>query len=179
MKKNRWITRLAVLMLASYTLLAIGAAAAGTPGTESDPLVTLSYLNDTFMAELLKNVDEKLETRDKELAEKLDARVRQASQEGPVAGGEGVSTEVFTVVTLGSGQVLSGEIGCEVMLRVGAANCVASSAPGLIDETDGSTLSGGAALAKNHLYMMTVDERGVQAAAETVKLLVRGNYSIR
>jgi hypothetical protein len=65
------------------------------------------------------------------------------------------------------------------MLRVGSASCVAPSSPGLIDETDGTTLESGKGLVKNHLYMMTIDERGVKATAETVKLLVRGSYSIR
>ena len=64
------------------------------------------------------------------------------------------------------------------VLRVGTAVCVASGSPGLIDETDASTLGNGAGLEKNHLYMMTVSERGVKAAAETAKLLVRGSYEI-
>ena len=84
----------------------------------------------------------------------------------------------FSVVTLSKGQVLTGDIGCEVMLRVGSATCVAASTPGLVDETSGSTLSGGGALAANHLYMMTVENRGVKAGADTVKLLVRGTYTI-
>ena len=64
------------------------------------------------------------------------------------------------------------------MLRVGTASCVASSAPGLIDETDAVTLAGGKALVQNHLYMMTVEGRGVRATAATVKLLVRGGYTV-
>ena len=88
------------------------------------------------------------------------------------------TTDAFIVVTLAKGQVLTGDIGCEVMLRVGTANCVAPSSPGLIDETDASTLNNGGALVKNHLYMMTIEGRGVQATAETTKLLVRGTYTI-
>ena len=65
------------------------------------------------------------------------------------------------------------------MLRVGTANCVSPSSPGLIDETDASILESGKALTKNHLYMMTIDERGVKATAATTKLLVRGGYTIR
>lgn len=60
------------------------------------------------------------------------------------------------------------------MLRVGAAVCVASSSPGLIDETTAGTLNNGGALAQNHLYMMTIEGRGVKATAATTKLLVRG-----
>ena len=42
----------------------------------------------------------------------------------------------------------------------------------------GLSVSGGGALAANHLYMMTVENRGVKAGADTVKLLVRGTYTI-
>ena len=98
-------------------------------------------------------------------------------ERGSRLGQSGAGME-FSVVTLSKGQVLTGDIGCEVMLRVGSATCVAASTPGLVDETSGSTLSGGGALAANHLYMMTVENRGVKAGADTVKLLVRGTYTI-
>ena len=84
----------------------------------------------------------------------------------------------FVLVTMNKGQTLKGQVGTEVMLRVGTAVCTASSAPGLIDTSSASTLDNGAALAKNHLYMMTIEERGVKATAGTVKLLVRGGYTV-
>ena len=64
------------------------------------------------------------------------------------------------------------------MLRVGTATCVASGAPGLVDSTGGTTLANGNALVTNHLYLVTVATRGVTATADTVKLLVRGSYTI-
>ena len=160
-------------------------AAAGGAGSESDPLVTLSYLNETFLQQVLGKVDEQLEQRDKALSDKLDEQVRkdaaalaeQYAGRSPTTGESGKS-ETFTVITLSSGETLRGEIGCEVMLRVGTANCVSPSSPGLIDETDASILESGRALVKNHLYMMTIDERGVKATAATTKLLVRGGYTI-
>ena len=84
----------------------------------------------------------------------------------------------FAVVTLSKGQVLTGDIGCEVMLRVGTASCVSPSNPGLIDETTAASLNNGGALAANHLYMMTIEGRGVKAGSDTTKLLVRGSYTI-
>ena len=39
----------------------------------------------------------------------------------------------------GTKVALVGDIGCEVMLRVGSAACVSPSTPGLIDETTGGT----------------------------------------
>ena len=109
---------------------------------------------------------------------RIDARNNQiASKVSGTSGGSG-SVDTFTVVTLTSGQVLTGDIGCEVMLRVGSAVCTSPSAPGLIDETAASTLNSGGALVQNHLYMMTIEGRGVKATATTTKLLVRGTYTI-
>lgn len=184
MKRVHWLARLALLMLVSYALLLVSVMAAGSAGSESDPLVTLSYLNDTFMTQMLGKVDEKLAARDKELSDKLDAQVRQdmqklSEQYGSGTGGNTGRAQTFTVVDIEQGKTLYGEIGCEVMLRVGSATCVTPSAPGLIDETDGTILGGGSALVKNHVYMMTIDERGVKATAASTKVLVRGGYTIR
>ena len=167
MKKNRWALRAVVLLLVS-SLLMVTVSVAAEAGSGNDPLVTLSYLKETFMEDVLKKVDDKIDVRNSQIARQL---------EGEITGGSGVAS-TFTVVTLTQGQTLTGDIGCEVMLRVGSAVCVAPSAPGLIDESTAGTLNNGGALAQNHLYMMTIEGRGVKATAATTKLLVRGAYSI-
>lgn len=186
MKRHHALTRLLTLLLASLTLLTISVVAAGTGGSSSDPLVTLSYLNEKFLPELLGTVDEKLTARSesvsKELNAQMEADIKSLEEKygGQTSGGESTGTaESFTVVTLTNGQTLYGGIGCEVMLRVGTAVAVAPSSPGLIDTTDGTTIDSSKALTKNHLCMMTIDERGVKATAATTKLLVRGTYEIR
>ncbi len=165
MKKNRWVLRMMVLLVICGALN-MTVSLAAEAGSSGDPLVTLSYLNDTFMSTIMQNVDQKIAARNSQLA-----------QSGGLlpSGGTGA---VFSVVTLSSGQTLTGDIGCEVMLRVGTAVCAASSSPGLIDETTAGTLNNGGALAQNHLYMMTIENRGVRATAATTKLLVRGSYTI-
>ena len=161
MKKNRGTFRaLALALLCTLTLVTVSRAV--SPGTDKDPLVTLSYLNETFLGEVMKKVDAKIAERDQKLA----------------AQGVGSAAANFAVVDLSKGQTLTGTVGTEVMLRVGSAQCVSHSAPGLIDETDGQTLNGGGALVKNHLYMMTIEGRGVKAASDSVKVLVRGAYTI-
>ena len=146
-KKNRWFLR-AVVLLALSGILSTTVSLAAEAGSEGDPLVTLSYLNDTFLDTILTKVDQKIAARNSQIAQEL------------------------------GGQVLTGDIGCEVMLRVGTASCVSPSSPGLIDESSASTLNNGGALVQNHLYMMTIEGRGVQATAATTKLLVRGTYTI-
>lgn len=160
MKKDRWLLRAIVLLALSAGLMTTALAAEA--GSSGDPLVTLSYLNDTFFSQIMQRVDQK-----------IAERTGQA-----LPGGSASSAASFVVVTLSGGQTLTGGIGCEVMLRVGTAVCVAPSDPGLIDETTAATLADGGALVQNHLYMMTIEGRGVRATAGTTKVLARGSYTV-
>ena len=81
-------------------------------------------------------------------------------------------------MTLKQGQQLIAGAACEILLRSGTAVCVSDSSPGLVDMTDGSALAPGGALSANHLYLATIDGRGVKASG-AVTLMVRGNYNIR
>ena len=98
---------------------------------------------------------------------------------GTSSSASGGTAASFTLVTLNKWQILYMGVGCEAMLRTGSGVCVAASNPGLVDETAGAVLAGGLGLQSNHLYMATVDSRGVQAGADGTKLLVRGNYSVQ
>ena len=165
--------KIALILTAVLLGLAVclPAAAAGA-GTADDHLVTLSYLNETFLAAVQKRIDEAVASRNASLTAYIDGKLGSG-------GGSAGTASSFAVVTIPAGKTLVGDIGCEVMLRVGSAACVSPSTPGLIDETTGGTLENGKALVKNHLYMMTIEGRGVKAGSGTVKVLVRGNYTIQ
>ena len=116
-----------------------------------------------------------------ELAGKMDQAIQQyaTKMEGLVSGEEAKqNAATYTVVVLKKDQQLKMEVGCEVLLREGTAQCVSPSSPGLIDTTTGATINNGSALEVNHLYMSTITERGVKAAADNTKVLVRGGYTI-
>ena len=168
MKKmdKRWTVRLGALAL-SAALLGTGAALA-TGGDQTDPLVTLSYLNQTAIPQIVKQVEEKTALKQKELQEAFTAQI---SQGGTASGAS------YTLVSLSSGQTMSLGVGCEVLLRVGSASVQADSSPALIDLSSGATVNAGAALTKNHLYMATIEGRTLTASAPDVKLLVRGSYA--
>ncbi len=161
MNKRRLRTLVCVLMaLAGLTVIA--ATAAGGAGSKSDPLVSLSYLTDTFTGQILDKVDERIAARNAKLAQEL---------------GTGPAGAAYSTVTLTAGQTLSGGAGCEVLLRSGTARCTASPAPGLADITAGGNIDGGASLQLNHLYLMT-DSRSV-TSSDGALLLVRGSYTIQ
>ena len=170
------------ILTAACVFALLGVLLGATQGTQTDPLVTMSYLSDVAGPAILKDVDAKLAAREQSYVDKLDALVRQYEQEmdDKLAGATGTgdfSSAAFTVVTVKSGQTLTGSTGCEFLLRSGTATCVAASAPGLIDSTDGSTLASGGAVQPNHLYLSTADGRGLKATADAT-VLVRGTYSI-
>ena len=180
MKKRKLRTALCVMLVG--TVLAAFVAIAAEAGSQGDPMVTLSYLNDTFLGQLLGKVDSKIGEQNQTIRQELEQRIDQAEQEilGQVTGTGTVSgtTASYHEVTVSDGQTLYGSAGCEVMLRSGSASCVSEgkSTPGLVDISGGGTINHGSALKENHLYTMTAD-RGVKASG-AVTLLVRGSYTI-
>lgn len=161
--------------------LAVTCVAGGTvlaAGDQSDPLVTLSYLEDTVLPAILKQAEKTADSKKAELTSQFDQKLaayeKQLNQ-GSTGGGDSAT---YSVVTLSKNQQLKLEVGCEVMLRVGTATVVSNTEPGLIDVTTGGTLGSGKGLEKNHLYMATISDRAVKAGADTVKLLVRGGYTL-
>ena len=94
--KNRWGLRLIGLLAVSCVAMS-GVSLAVEPGSATDPLITLSYLNETFMGQIMDRVDQKIAPRNAQL--------------GISAGSGASAASNFTVVTLTSGQVLTGDIG--------------------------------------------------------------------
>lgn len=154
--KNRKLITILSIALAVVIIAGVSAFAATSFGTSSDPLITLSYLEKTLTPQLLEQFGDELETA--------------LSSSG--------GTSTYTVVTLAKGQTLTGAVGCEIMLRIGTASVSASDSPGLVDTTDASSLNNGSALKTNHLYMVTIGGNGIKATAATVKVIVRGSYTI-
>ena len=178
MKKNKWTVRLACGALVVLTL--VGVAVATSQGTESDPLVSLSYLTEVFTPSVLSDVDATVALREDELVSQLESVKASYTQEveSILSGSQSSSSAAaYQVVTLSAGQKVTGSIGTEFLLRGGTGTCIADSSPGMINMTTGGTLANGGNLVENNLYLSTVDGRGVQAVTDIV-LLVRGSYSI-
>ena len=146
------------------------------PGGEGDPLVTLSYLEQVYAArvrgELETELDAKLQTLQEGLEDRI-AALEEASREART-----VSASTFHLLVMEDGQVLTGERGVELLLRIGSASVQASASPGLVDTSTAGMLDHGAGLEKNHLYMVTIPGNGIKAAGGNVMLLVRGEYTV-
>lgn len=154
MKGKKWITRLICILLVAGTIVGI-AVAAGNQGTQANPLVTLEYLNEVFLPNLLKEVDKKV-------AEKAD-EVRTELQNGGDA--------VFVTVSVEAGKLLYLSAGSQVVLRNGAASCPDP----ILNLTMGEQQSG--ALAANSLYIALGDKQKIPVSSSAV-FLILGDYSV-
>lgn len=178
MKKpdKRWTIRLGALALSAVMLGTVAALAAG--GSQNDPLITLSYLNQTAIPQIVRQVEEKTAAKQKELEQALAVQISQyLAQAGQNAVNPSGGSASYTLVSMTGGQVMSLGVGCELLLRIGTVTVRANTSPALIDLSTGGTMDSGAALTKNHLYMATIADRTLTASGD-VKILVRGSYSI-
>ena len=189
MKKKTGIIAAATLALVVSTGV-IAAAAAYDSST--NPIVTLNYLTNNFKREILEAVDERIDARLEELRGALEAS-RPAETEpepspAPVesvpepAGPETapVPSMAYEVVELTTGDALYALDACEIILRAGEAVCIAPDpSQGLADTTGGYEIYNGQPLSKNHTCLIPRgDGRGIYAAAQSVFIMVRGEYSI-
>lgn len=159
MKNKKIITIIgAVLILAVG--IGVGAYAASTYGTQSDPLVAKSYLDQVLTPQLNAQYQELMDSE-------IQAMDNKISDVASAVKGN------FAQVTLSSGQTLTVNTGCELILRSGSGTAVGT----LSDVTSGSALSSGSTLSANHLCVAGANSSGVTASGSVV-LLVRGVYTL-
>ena len=70
MKRNRWFLRLLALLVLCGALN-VTVSLAAEAGSSDDPLVTLSYLNDTFLNTIMAKVDQKIAARNSQIVQQL------------------------------------------------------------------------------------------------------------
>ena len=201
MKKwSIWLTCVLVAVMMSAGLGVIAAEY----GSQSDPLVTLSYIEKVLLPNAQKDVDktvsnameefeDALSDSDKTIQSYIDKKLRSFAS-GDVdeelidaiaasvleqAGGSVTAGEVsWSVIQVPAGRTVVCEVGVQAILRVGQATCVAAGTPGLIDLSNGETLENGGALAANHLYTASIQGRGIYTA-QGCTLLIAGSYTIQ
>ena len=101
-------TRPKILLTAALSVGALALLLGAAAGSQTDPLVTMSYLNDVNAPAILKQVESKLDSREQALVDKLDAVADAYVQEVEgllgSSGGTGTASSVFSVVTVKAGQ---------------------------------------------------------------------------
>ena len=182
MKKKELFTAVGAVVLSILLIVGVSTAAgAAGYGSQEDPLITMSYLNDVFVPEMMQKVEEVFSGLQERYFAMFDSRLQQYTQQvqemltAPAAG----TDEVFTVLTLTRGQMLTATAGSELLIRSGSAVSYGESGTLLSDVTSGDVLSEmGTTLAENHMYVVTSTGSGIYAASDQVTLLIRGEYTV-
>ena len=175
-KKTKFLIAIAVV-LGIMLVSAVSIMAATSYGTQSDPLITRSYLMQIFRPEVISEVNGSVGTAQANLAATFSDSIRAINSKLD-GGGNASKTDVFSVVTLSSGQTVTCNAGTEIILRSGSASATGDTYPQLADTTDGTSLSSGSGLSVNHMYMITADGNGFKAEGDSTKILIRGDYTI-
>ena len=130
-----------VLLLAVAVLAGgLGAYAAGTAGTQGDPLISMSYLDDVLAPSIRSAYTSRIESEARELEESVQNSLADAAG-------------AFEAVSLAEGEGTPCPAGTQLLFRSGTAAATAA----LTDLTTGETLAAGSALVANHLYLATDD----------------------
>ena len=166
---------LVLLSVAGYLFVSADA------GTEQDPLVTLSYVNEVLKPQMTEELqtltdrqkadfsaelDGKIKAADDRLSEKLDELFRPGTETDAAvtAAAEDAYEKLvakievaerdpsWDLLRLTAGQTVTCSIGCEILVRIGSGTCVSSGTTGPIDMTDGSVLEPNKEYKTNHLY---------------------------
>lgn len=128
------------------------------PGSENDPLVSLSYL----------------EKKIAELKVYVDNRLTSIGENG-----QGNLSNTMEVVEVKAGQSLIGKSGTEIILRGGKERTIAGELGGIPDITDGRDLAMGVAIPAEHLLIIPRDDGRGAYVVEDAIFMVRGGYEIR
>ncbi len=178
MKNMKWVWIVFLILIVAVGAISAASAAVGTPGSESDPVVTKSYVDKTVKAAA--------EDAAKSAAEATAGAAAKAAVEAEIttltekirdgfAGGTGT----FEDVNVPAGKSGIGKAGTEIIVRAGAAKAIDNGEDGVSDVTAGLDLRGGVTVETNHLLLCPRDDgRGVYAASE-LWVMVRGGYTLQ
>jgi hypothetical protein len=174
--------KLAVALTAAVAVCAVagGTVLAATIGTEDDPLVSKSYV-DNKIEQVLTLINGNGTTTSASTAVDKDAIVAEVLEQinsGDLTGGS-VAVDGYAPVSVAVGQTIYGGEGTELILRAGKGKVVISGEDGIADITTGNELKSGSTITKNHLLIVPrADNRGVKVS-EAAWFLVKGTYEIK
>lgn len=145
-----------LLSIAAAVVMVMGSVYAADAGSEADPLVSKSYVDDKI--------------------EQVLAKIGSGSTSSGTAT---VSGTTFVPVNVAVGKTIIGGEGTEMILRAGKAGVVISGSEGISDVTTGQTLYNGHNATLNHLNIISRDDGRGFKVTENAWFLVKGEYTIK
>jgi hypothetical protein len=167
--KKTGLKKLTMLLgVFAFTFTAVSAAYSSNVGTESDPLVSKSYV-DAQIAQLKSQIN----TSNASTANTTANTTTQVVTNKVVTEEAGYET-----VSVAVGKRLMGDDGTEIILRAGKGVVYITGKDGISDLTTGQNLVMGDKVQTNHLLVVPRgDGRGV-VVSEAAWFLVKGGYTI-
>lgn len=173
-RKTGIIVLIAVILVLSAVI--IGSAEVVAPGSEQDPIVTQSYVEQKseqikyYIDSLISKINEDNASQAQEIA-KLKEDIKNASTGG---------TGKFEVVEMQKNQILVAGEGAEIIPRSGKFSAVEDAYGGLSDITSAKDLKNGEAVVNNHMLIAARGEgRGLKALADKSFLIIKGTYTLK
>ncbi len=198
MNNKKWTIWLTCALVAVLMVAGLGVIAAEY-GSQSDPLVTLSYIEQVLLPQAKKDVDQQVEdsmedfedllnAKNKDVQKYIDKKLRSFAsgdvdealveeiaalilEEGETSS---VSNAPWAVITVPAGATVVCEPGVQAVLRSGQASSTAL----LVDLSNGEDLTAGKALALNHMYVTDASGEGF-FTAQGCTVLISGGYTVQ
>ncbi len=168
-----------IIVVISFLFVHIVSAVTAEPGTEADPVVSQSYV-DQKVTELTAKLDA-ANTAIGDLTKKISSL--EAANEALSKQLKEVQPDAmkFQPVQLKAGQQLSAGESVEIILRSGKAKAIAGTYGGLSDITAASSedIKTGVNIPLNHLLLVSRDDgRGITAVTDSW-IIIKGTYTIK
>jgi len=198
LNNKKWTIWLTCALVAVLMVAGLGVIAAEY-GSQSDPLVTLSYIEQVLLPQAKKDVDQQVEdsmedfedllnAKNKDIQKYIDKKLRSFAsgdvdealveeiaalilEEGEPSS---VSNAPWAVITVPAGATVVCEPGVQAVLRSGQASSTAL----LVDLSNGEDLTAGKALALNHMYVTDASGEGF-FTAQGCTVLISGGYTVQ
>lgn len=153
-----------IAAICGVCILALGAAGfvfAAEPGSDTDPLISKSYIDSVLLPKIYSYIDDAV------------AKIKPSEEQN--------AQDTFEVVNVGAGKTVIASAGTEMILRMGNASVIGSARGGIADVTGGYDLADKAAVPSNHLLIVPLDDgRGVVIGGDgDAILMIKGGYEIK
>lgn len=165
--------RIKSALLAAVITAAIGLTvlAANNAGSASNPLISLSYLNNTLKNELLNTATTNAANVFTQVYNEAVSKINTTGLES-----EYNFSGAYTQQRLKNGDVITGNLGTSFVLLAGEAK-VSFSSGGVVDVTEGSAVASGSELRVSHRYFIADEyEAKFTVTSDTAVVQFEGKY---
>lgn len=167
----------------------ISAADGVAPGSEQDPIVTMSYVEQKseqikyYIDSLAAGLDEKSAAQAQEIAklkEDLELKNQEIEKLRQEIQAPTAAPTRFEVVEMKKNQILIAGEGAEIIPRSGKFSAIAGANGNLSDISAAKDLKSGEAAALNHMLIASRgDGRGIKALVDKSFLIIKGTYTLK